>query len=163
MILRSLSLGLLAGLALATSALAQNHDQIARVRGGASCPNCNLFQADLTGLERAELNLSGARLRQANLTLAVMNRVRLNNADLRDINAYGAVLGGADLSGADLTNASLVGVWFQNANWRGAKLEGANLSGSDLSGARGLTQSQLDQACGDASTVLPAHLTLRAC
>ena len=37
--------------ACALPAAAQNAGQIARVRAGASCPGCNLFQADLTGLE----------------------------------------------------------------------------------------------------------------
>lgn len=153
----------LLGTALAMPASAQNQSQIAQVRNGASCPGCNLFQGDFTGLEKGGLNLTGARLRQADLTLAVMNRARLNRADLRDINAYGAVMSGANFAGADLTNGSLVGAWLQGSNWSGAKLEGANLSGADLSRATGLTQSQLNQACGDASTVLSAGLTIPAC
>ena len=37
--------------ALATPVAAQNAGQIASAQRGASCPGCNLFQADLTGLE----------------------------------------------------------------------------------------------------------------
>ena len=147
----------------ALPAMAQNSTQIAQVKAGASCPRCNLFQADLTGLEKNGLNLSGSRLRQADLTLAVMNRTQLSGADLRDINAYGAVLASSNLSGADLSNASLVGAWLQGINWSGAKLEGANLAGSDLSRARNLTQQQLSRACGDASTRLPINLTIPTC
>src|SRR5690606_22329779 len=40
---------------------AQNAGQIARVRGGASCAGCNLFQGDFSGLQARGLNLSGAR------------------------------------------------------------------------------------------------------
>ena len=50
--------------AIALPAAAQNAGQIARVRAGASCAGCNLFQAALSGLEANGLNLSGSRLRQ---------------------------------------------------------------------------------------------------
>ena len=77
--------------AIALPAVAQNAGQIARVRGGSSCAGCNLFQGAFPGLEARGLNLSGARLRQADLSLAVMNRTRFSNADLRDVEAYGGV------------------------------------------------------------------------
>ena len=68
---------------VATPVLAQNAGQIARVRGGTSCPGCNLFQGDFGGLEARGLNLAGARLRQADLSLSVMNRTRFSNTDMR--------------------------------------------------------------------------------
>ena len=144
-------------------ALAQNAGQIAGVRRGASCPGCNLFQGDFSGLEARGLNLSGARLRQADLSLSVMNRTRVSNADLRDVEAYGGVFSGSNFSGADLTNASFVGAYLRGANFSGAKLVGTNLSGADLSRATGLTQVQLNRACGDASTLLPGNLRIPAC
>ncbi|MES2835281.1 MAG: pentapeptide repeat-containing protein, partial [Pseudomonadota bacterium] len=70
-------------IAVATPAMAQNAGQIARVRGGASCSGCNLFQGDFGGLEARGLNLSGSRLRQADLSLSVMNRTNFSRADLR--------------------------------------------------------------------------------
>ena len=147
----------------AGSAAAQNAAQIERARRGASCPGCNLFQADFGGLTLKGRDYSRARLRQATLTSAVMNRSRFAHADLRDIDAYGAVLSGADFKGADLTHASLVGAYLQGASFTGAKLEGANLSGAELQRARGLTQGQLDRACGDPSTRLPTGLHVPAC
>ena len=45
----------------------------------------------------------------------------------------------------------------------GAKLSGTNLSGAQLARAVGLTQSQLNQACGDDATVLPRGLRIPAC
>jgi uncharacterized protein YjbI with pentapeptide repeats len=150
-------------LALAAPAAAQNAGQIARVRGGASCAGCNLFQGDFGGLEARGLNVSGARLRQADLSLAVMNRTRFANADMRDVEAYGAVFSSADFSGADLTNASLVGTYLEGARFAGARLTGTNLSGAQLARATGLTQRQLDQACGDEATTLPRGLRIRNC
>ena len=44
-----------------------------------------------------------------------------------------------------------------------ANLEGANFSGAEMDRAQGLTQSQLNRACGDASTRLPPGLRLPPC
>jgi len=82
--------------------------------------------------------------RGADLLGADLRRARLTGASLR-----GALLVAARLDGADLRWADLVG----------ADLRDADLSGADLSGVLFLTQSQLDAARGDASTVLPDGLT----
>jgi uncharacterized protein YjbI with pentapeptide repeats len=148
---------------VAGSAAAQNAGEIARVRGGASCPHCNLFQADLSNKKLTGRDYSGARLRQASLTAAILTRSRFARADLRDVDAYGAVLTGADLAGADLTHASFVGAYLAGADLRGAKLDGTNLSGAELQHAHGLTQAQLGHACGDPSTRLPSGLHIPAC
>ena len=161
--LTALSLAAVLFATLAVPASAQNAGQIASVRRGASCPGCNLFQGDFSGLEARGLNLSRSRLRQADLSLSVMNRTRFSNADLRDVDAYGGVFSGSSFSGANLTNASFVGAYLQGANFAGATLQGTNISGADLSRASGLTQSQLNRACGDGSTVLPHGLRIPAC
>jgi uncharacterized protein YjbI with pentapeptide repeats len=57
----------------------------------------------------------------------------------------------------------LVGGYFSSANFAGANLTNANLSGAELKGARGLTQTQLSKACGDAETTLPRGLTVPTC
>lgn len=148
---------------LALPAFAQNAGQIARVQGGASCPRCNLFQAELEGLQARGLNLSGSRLRQANLNLVVMNRTNFSGADMRDVDAYGAVLGGASFARANLANASFVGTYLEGANFSGADLSGANFSGAEMTTARGLTRRQLAGACGDASTRLPPGFSIPPC
>jgi uncharacterized protein YjbI with pentapeptide repeats len=153
----------LAALSLALPAAAQNASQIAHARGGASCPKCNLFQADFAGLEMAGRNYSGARLRQADLSLSVLNRTNFGGADLRDVEAYGGVFSSSNFAGANLTHASFVGTFLAGANFAGANLEGANFSGAELAGARGLTQAQLNRACGDGSTTLPRGLRIPAC
>ena len=153
----------LAAVAAATPAPAQNAGQIARVRGGASCAGCNLFQGDFSGLQARGLNLSGARLRQADLSLVVMNRTRFNNADLRDVEAYGGVFSSSSFAGANLTNASFVGAYLDGANFSGATLSGTNFAGASLERASGLTQSRLNQACGDEATQLPPGLSIPHC
>ena len=148
---------------LAAPVQAQNAGQIARVQGGASCAGCNLFQADLSGIEARGLNLTGARIRQADLSLVTMNRTRFANADLRDVEAYGGVFSSSNFSGADLTNSSWVGAYLEGSSFSGATLTGANFSGAQLARATGLTQRQLNSACGDASTSLPAGVSIPAC
>lgn len=152
-----------AALVVAAPASAQNAGQIAAVRNGANCPRCNLFQADLSNLELKNKNFAGARLRQADLSTAVMNRTSFAGGDLRDLNAYGAVLTGASFARADLTNASFVGAYLQGANFSGARLSGVNFSGAEMNRAIGLSQGQLNGACGDDSTLLPRGLSIPRC
>lgn len=147
----------------AAPALAQNADEIARVQNGQPCEGCNLFQADLAYLELPGINVANSRLRQSNLSLVTMDRASLRNANLSVANLFGGRFTGADFSSANLDQAVLVGGYFGGANFEGASLEGANLSGGNFSSARGLTQAQLDAACGDASTRLPAGLHVRSC
>ncbi len=158
----AVALGVLAVVAT-QPAQAQNAAQIDHARGGASCPHCNLFQADFSNLEMKDRNFAGARLRQADFSAAVMNHTTFAGGDLRDVNAYGAVLSGASFAGTNLTNASFVGAYLEGANFRGANLSGVNFSGAEMERAVGLTQRQLDAACGDGATTLPRGLRLRPC
>jgi uncharacterized protein YjbI with pentapeptide repeats len=151
------------GLAGAAPAFAQNPVQIAHARGGASCPRCNLFQADLANVQLRGRDFAGARLRQADFSTAEITHSDFAGSDLRDVNAYGAVLGGSNFAGADLANASFVGTYLQGANFRGAHLAGTNFSGAEMDRALGLTQAQLSQACGDGATTTPPGLRIGPC
>jgi uncharacterized protein YjbI with pentapeptide repeats len=135
----------------------------ARVRNGASCAGCDLFQIDLAYQAIAGRNFAGARIRQANLSLATADGARFSGANASLTNFFGARLGGADFSEANLEGALLVGAYLGGARMNGAVLSGANLSGAELAQARGLTQAQLNVACGDATTTLPPGLTVPVC
>ena len=152
-----------AALAAASPAGAQNAGQISHARDGASCPRCNLFQADFGSQEMKGRDFAGARLRQADLSASVMNHTNFAGADLRDVNAYGTVFSSANFAGANLANASFVGTYLQGANFRGARLAGTNFSGAEMDHAVGLTNGQLSEACGDQATTLPPGLRLRPC
>ena len=82
----------------------------------------------MPSLVRRTVELIHVILSGADLTNADLSRVNLSIADLRDAN-----LSGADLTGADLSDAGL---------------SGTNLTGANLSDTKGLTQEQLDYACG---------------
>ena len=144
-------------------ATAQNTEQISTVKTGKSCVECNLFQADLSYLEGAKMDLSKARLRQSNLALATYDEVNFTRANLSVANLFGARFNRSDFSGANLQNATAVGTYFGSSKLAGAQLNGANFSGADLSLVKGLTQSQLSQACGDETTRLPKGQTIPPC
>jgi uncharacterized protein YjbI with pentapeptide repeats len=63
-------------------------------------------------------------------------------------NLSGAYLIGANLSGAKMNAADPHGANLIDADLSGASLNDANLRGANLRGAEGLTQEQLNQACG---------------
>jgi Pentapeptide repeats (8 copies) len=123
--------------------------EIAQVKG-ADLEGRNLRAADASGAFLVKAKLARADLRDALLWQADLRGADLRDADLRDANLGDADLRGADLLGADLTSADLLG----------ADLTSADLTGTDF---YGLTQAQLDGACGDDKTKLPQGLTIRTC
>ncbi|MGI9494215.1 MAG: pentapeptide repeat-containing protein [Geminicoccaceae bacterium] len=127
-----------------------------------------LIETDLRSAElgRADLKaakLAGAVLTDANLTRANLFEASLSAASLIRVNFTGARLVRAHLSGAILNKADLSEADLSEADLSEANLSEANLSGVDLTEAFGVTQSQLDTACGDESTVLPIDLIIPLC
>ena len=80
-------------------------------------------------------NLDFVHIPKANLILAILNEVSLEDADLSGANLFGAYLMGAHLSGANLSSANLIGARLALAQLYGANLSFACLSGADLSRA----------------------------
>ncbi len=111
------------------------------------CTGAGGFEADELARLRAEAACAGCNLSAARLSDAALRGVDLTGADLR----------GADLTGARLT------AFMPRVLLAGAKLDGADLSGAFLPGVEGLSQDQLDQACGDDGTTLPEGLEIKPC
>jgi uncharacterized protein YjbI with pentapeptide repeats len=88
---------------------------------------------------------------------------RFTGAQLFGVNLSQGHFEGASFKDANLVGATLSGAVFTGADFRGASLIHASLAGADLSAAKGLTQDQLDQACSNAATRVPAGLVARAC
>ncbi|MGZ3305084.1 MAG: pentapeptide repeat-containing protein [Asticcacaulis sp.] len=146
-----------------TPVLAQNAAQVEHAQNGASCPRCNLFQADFNNRQLKGKNFAGARLRQADMGLGIFNGTSFAGSDLRDVNGAAALFGHVNFAGANLTHANFVGAYLEHANFRGAILDGVNFSGAEMSTAVGLTQAQMDRTCGDATTQLPRGLRIPVC
>jgi uncharacterized protein YjbI with pentapeptide repeats len=122
---------------------------VARIHGGiVDCIGCNLAGADLTNTCVKERDLHGANFDGANATLMCMSFANFTNASFRGTELSGANLAGAKMDGADLT---------------GAKTSITSFLGTDLTKVKGLTQKQLDVACGDTKTRLPPGLKIHTC
>jgi len=122
---------------------------VASIRAGHhDCPRCELAGADLTNTCVKKGNLEGADFSGAKLVLMCMSY-----ADFR-----GASFQGADLSGANLAHARL-----DDADLSGANLSITSIKGTDLTHTKGLTQHQLDRACGDTGTRVSAPLHVKIC
>lgn len=102
-------------------------------------------------------NLRSANLLGANLTEAQLDGVDLSYASLIGTNLTQATMGGANLSHAFLSDAHLNSAYLKHV-----ELTGAYLKDVDLTGAEGLTQTQLDQACGT-NVKLDPGLTIKPC
>ena len=112
------------------------------------CVGCNLKGADLSNTCVKEHNLTGANFDGANATLMCMSFANFTNVTFRGTELSGANLAGAKMDGADLT---------------GAKTSITSFLGTDLRKTKGLTQAQLDVACSDSETKLPAGLKIHVC
>ncbi len=155
---------IIAALLWALPATAQNQQQIQSVLdGGRSCSGCNLFQAPFGYMALADADFSGARLIQASFTVSTMARINLSGANLSHADMFGTTITNGNLSGANLTGTNMTGSWLLGANLSGATMSGTVLSGARMETATGLSQSQLNNACGDASTSLPSGLTIPRC
>jgi uncharacterized protein YjbI with pentapeptide repeats len=148
--------------------------------GGGQGKRANLEGKDLSGRSFEDALLSNIALRGADLSGCDCSKAQLEGADLRGIEVFGGCFLGANLAVARLRHAKLRGCIFEGANLKGADLAGADLSeakfgdadlkganllgvalsGADLSGVSGLSQSQLENASGDAKTRLPLGLFL---
>ena len=116
--------------------------------GHHDCPACNLAGLDLTNTCVKQGNLEGANFDRARAVLMCMSFANFTNATFRN----------ADLSAANLAHAKLDG-----ADMTGADLTVTSFKGTDLRRVKGLTQAQLDAACGDAETRVPAGLKVHTC
>ena len=140
----------LSGLPTPTAAVrAADPVAVASIKAGKhDCPHCELAGADLSNQCVKQGNLEGADFDRAKLVLMCMSFADFRDASFRDADLSGANLAHADLDGADLS---------------GAQMAITSLKGTDLSHVKGLTQAQLDQACGDADTKAPAGMSVRRC
>lgn len=110
---------------------------------GGVCEACNLAGRDLSG---------------ARMTNSVFNRSDFSNAKMARANASGSAFAEANFTGADLRGAR-----FAQADVTSANFSSANIAGADFETAEGLTQRQLNAACGDYTTRVPRGMRVREC
>jgi len=130
-------------------AFAADPAAVAKIKGGiVDCVGCNLAGADLSNTCVKEHDLHGADFTDADASLMCMSFADFTGVSFRGTELSGANMAGAKLDGADLT---------------GAKTSITSFLGTDLRKVKGLTQKQLDVACGNAKTRLPPGLRIHRC
>jgi hypothetical protein len=145
-------------LAPAYGGVCEDCDLSGRILAGARMTHSNFSRSDFSNAVLARADASHSEFEGADFTQADLTRTRLIDASCPRARFERATLENADARGADFTRAS-----FAHADVSRMNLENANLSGADLRNARGLTQMQLDQACGDRRTRLPRGMRVGRC
>jgi uncharacterized protein YjbI with pentapeptide repeats len=134
-----------------------------------------LNKSDFCGADLSDADLRRAHALTIRLQDATLDRVdarrsdlwgnmegsKWRGADMREAN-LGGLLVGADFASADLRGARVYGD-LSRASFQEARLEGVRFAGADLSSSVGLTQPELDAACAEAGTRLPAGLHIDSC
>ena len=139
----------IAALGWSLPAQAADPAAVARIHGGiVDCVGCDLKGADLTNTCVKEHDLHGADFTGANASLMCMSHANFTGVNFKDADLSGANMAGAKMDGADVT---------------GAKMSITSFLGTDLRHVKGLTQTQLDLACGNARTKLPPGLRIHTC
>jgi len=130
---------------------------------GANFTRVEAYRSDFSGVSAEGVNFYGAEMQRAifvsaNLAKSDFSKAELGRADFRK-----ATLTGSRFSMANLSRARLTGAVFEGAiDFQNAYLLFVRIEGVDLTSATGLTQTQIDLACGDAGTRLPPGLTTPA-
>ncbi len=122
---------------------------VARIHGGiVDCPGCKLMGANLFNTCVKERDLRGAIFDGADARMMCMSFADFRGASFRGTELSAANMAGAKMDGADLT---------------GAITSVTSFLGTDLRNVKGLTQKQMDVACSDKATLLPAGLKPHTC
>ncbi len=134
----------------------------------AQLSNASATNANFGGANLCYANLRSANLMQGRLSGATLYGANLSNANLKRVDLSDADLQGADLSGSDLGHSELGFANFSytllhRTNLQDADTVGAVFDFADFTDAHGLTQGQLDTACGQGVINLPPGLTIIPC
>ena len=127
---------------------------------GAHFARIEAYRTDFSGMDAPGANFQNAELHRSNFQKAKLADADFTKADLGRSQFDGAELGGNRFSLAILARADFRGATFAKpADFDHAFFFLARIEGVDLAAATGLIQWQVDMACGDDKTVLPAGLT----
>jgi uncharacterized protein YjbI with pentapeptide repeats len=145
-------------LAPAYGGVCEECDLSGRILAGARMTNSNFSRSNFSNAVLTRADASHSEFEGADFTQADLSRARLIDASCPRARFERAQLQQANARGANFTRAS-----FSQADVTDMSFEDADISGADLRQARGLTQAQLNQACGDRRTRLPRGLSVERC
>ena len=116
---------------------------------GAMLQDAEMVRVNLHSGNLSDANLGGANLSGSILQDAKLSKASLDRANLSETRFLRADLSRSLLIGADLSGASVLDTDLTSANISDANVSGVQFSLDGQQPARGLTQSQLDQARAD--------------
>jgi len=145
-------------LAPAYGGVCEECDLSGRILTGARMTHSNFSRSDFSNAVLTRADASHSEFEGADFTQADLSRIRLIDASCPHASFERARMAQANGRGANFTRAS-----FSHADVTEMNFDDANISGADLRQARGLTQAQLDEACGDRRTRLPRGLSVARC
>ena len=118
------------------------------------------YRSSFVNIVATGASFASAELQRADFSGAHLTGANFEKAELSRAHFKGAVLTGTRFSLANLSRADLTGTKFEGPLvFDQAFLYLTRIEGLDLSAATGLEQAQVDLACGDDKTRLPAGLT----
>ena len=145
-------------LAPAYGGVCEGCDLSGRILAGAKMSNSDFTGSNFSNAVLARTDASNSRFDEANFTDADLRR-----AKLVDARCPRAVFENAMLANADGRRASFRHADFTGADVTRMNFDGADIAGADLRNAEGLSQAQLDRACGDRLTRVPPGMRVREC
>lgn len=126
---------------------------------GARFARVEAYRTDFSNIEADGATFESAELQRSNFTGAKLASANFTKADLGRSQFDGAELGGSRFSLANLARADFRGATFSKpADFDRAFFFLTRIEGADLAASTGLVQWQVDMACGDDKTMLPAGL-----
>lgn len=126
---------------------------------GANFTKVEGYRTDFSKTSAKGASFRGAELQRSNFTGAALLGSNFEKAELGRANFDAAGLGDNVFTFANLARANLKNAKFEGPlDLTGAYMFLTRIEGADLSAATGLAQAQIDLACGDSETKLPAGL-----
>jgi uncharacterized protein YjbI with pentapeptide repeats len=117
------------------------------------------YRTDFSGIAADGASFESAELQRSNFKDAGLSNVNFTKADLGRSQFDGAEIGGSRFSLANLARADFRAATFsQPVDFDGAFFFLTRIEDADLAASTGLVQWQVDMACGNDGTVLPAGL-----
>lgn len=127
---------------------------------GANFSKIEGYRAEFPGLKAKGASFQGAEMQRANFAGAELQNADFTKAELGRANFHKAHFANTAFATANLSRATFQGAHVEGPiDFANAFLFLTRIEGVDLSQATGLKQEQVDLACGNDKTVLPAGLT----
>jgi uncharacterized protein YjbI with pentapeptide repeats len=130
---------------------------------GANFEKAQGIRSSFVGTDLTGANFTKSEMQRADFTDAILAGANFQKSELARAVFTGADLNGAVFSYSNLARADLRGAKFQTPiDFTYTYMYRTRIDGLNLSAATGLAQWQVDLACGDQQTKLPAGLTAHA-